>query len=160
MRIEMSKQEFIKAVALIIALLWAAASLYKLGNYNKTLWAMRNQVFPLPVADVLAWLIPVIQIMFIPMLLYKRWMITGIKLSLILLALYTLYIILSMTKAFGEVPCSCAGFLDKSDHATNLIFNILFVTLLAFAVWFNYKDRKSRKAVTSEKGGVVTNIKL
>ncbi len=122
-------KKIIRVAAALIAILWAYASLSKLGNYDKTLWSMRNQVFPLPVANVLAWLVPVCELALIPLLFLKRTQISGLWASCTLLLMFSFYITFTATGAFGRIPCGCGNLFEKMPDWLHVLFNLSFVAL-------------------------------
>lgn len=138
MKVIVNRQKFIRVVAVIIAILWAYASLSKLGDYDKTLWSMRNQVFPLPVADVLAWLVPVTELSLVPLLFIKRTRIAGLWISSTLLLLFSLYIAITATGVFGRIPCGCGSLFEDMPGWLHVIFNLSFFSLGYKALCFHY----------------------
>lgn len=109
--------------------LWTVAAVSKLSNIATSKLAMQQQVFPVWMADILWWGIPLIQILLVLLLLYRpaqRW---AIMLSTVLIASFSLYLVLGVTGVFGQVPCSCAGILASNNHWIHVAFNSPFLII-------------------------------
>jgi putative oxidoreductase len=114
---------------------------------------MRNQIFPVAVANILTWVIPTIEIVLTFFLLFPNLRKIALWTSLFLLSAFTLYIGVVMTGVFGRIPCSCGGILKSMSYGTHLIFNLFFVSLalLGLAIengWISYNrlfNLKKRK---------------
>lgn len=128
---------------MLLVIMFSYAAVSKLWNYERSLGEMRNQVFPIVLADVLTWLIPLIEISITICLVYIPFQRIGLWSSLVLLSIFSIYILLAATKIFGRTPCSCAGILwQNSTYWHQLGFNLLFIIMAVIALWLNYlKDR-------------------
>lgn len=129
------KEVFLTVFSTLIAAMFLYAGFIKLRNYEKTNWEMRNQVFPVGIADVLTWLIPIVELIIMVFLIYRPTRIFGFKASFGLLAIFTLYISLAFTNIFGRVPCSCGGILGELSYGWHIVFNILFMIIALFGIW-------------------------
>jgi len=125
----MKKETILKFISGSIAVLFFYAALSKLIDYDKSLGEMRNQVFPLAIADILTWLIPSLEIGLTLLLLFPSTRKIALWASLFMLTAFTLYIAIVMTGVFGRIPCSCGGVLKNMSYGTHLIFNLFFVSL-------------------------------
>jgi len=136
----MKKEKTIRVLAAIIAMMFFYAGAVKLGFYQETVREMRNQVFPIMIADLLSWFIPLIEIGIVVCLVYEPFRRIGLWSSLMLLSLFSIYILLASTKIFGRTPCSCASILwQNSTYWHQFGFNLLFITMTIIALWLNYR---------------------
>lgn len=137
----MKKETILIIITAIIAVLFFYASSSKLMDYDRSKWEMKNQIFPVAIAWLLTWLIPLIEIMLMFALLFPLTRIKALWASLFLLSSFTLYIGIVMTDIFGRVPCSCGGILKNMSYGVHLIFNLGFIalTLLGLATAYNLK---------------------
>jgi hypothetical protein len=128
---------------MLLVVMFSYAAVSKLWNYERSLGEMRNQVFPIILADTLTWLIPLIEISIVICLVYIPFQRIGLRASLVVLSIFSIYILLAATKIFGRTPCSCAGILwQNSTYWHQLGFNLLFITMAVIALSSNYlKDR-------------------
>lgn len=153
-----STQTWRDLLSMVIGALWVYAALSKLADFDTTRQQMLNQVFPVWMAEILAWAVPLTELAIIPMLLYHPAQQVGLFSSLILLAAFSIYISITMTGIFGRIPCSCGGIIRNMGYWEHLFFNLFFVALSVIAIKLNYKRQEAPKG-TQQKGGVVTTIK-
>lgn len=145
----MKKEKTIRVLTAFIAMMFFYASVVKLRYYQETVREMRNQVFPIVVADTLSWFIPLVEIGIVGCLLYEPSRRIGLWLSLVLLSLFSIYIPLTATKIFGRTPCSCAGILwQNSTYWHQFGFNLLFIIMVVIAL---IKDSRITRGVGSNE---------
>lgn len=125
----MKKETIIRIITAVIAALFFYAAFSKLSDFDKSKWEMSNQVFPSSIAQILAWLIPAIEIALTILLLISQTRKVALRLSLLLLSAFTIYIAVVMTGVFGRIPCSCGGILKNMSYGTHLVFNLFFASL-------------------------------
>ncbi|MGF7231362.1 MauE/DoxX family redox-associated membrane protein, partial [Arachidicoccus sp.] len=78
------------------------------------------------------------------LLYFQRTNKSGFVLSSVLMAAFTLYVLLALSGAFGDIPCSCAGIIGKLRWKGHLVFN-LFFTLISFTGWYLH----TKKTITT-----------
>lgn len=131
----MKKETILKTIAGVIAAMFFYASFSKLLDYKQSRWEMRNQIFPVYIADVLTWLVPVVEIIIIILLLYRTTRLVGLSASLGLLTAFTIYIAVALANVAGFVPCSCGGILNEMPYSLHIIFNLFFMALAFVGIW-------------------------
>lgn len=89
------------------------------------LYAMRNQPFSRPVNNLLAYVLPVVEMGAVILLVIHRTRLTGLFLSLLML-LFTGYVAVVLLNVFGRIPCSCGGVIELLGWKAHLVFNIFF----------------------------------
>lgn len=119
----------------LLVTLWVITICVKLYDIEKTRSEMRNQVFPIWVAEVLVWLIPAVCAGITILLLGGKKSLLGLKASLLLLSLFSLYIILGMNNAFGRIPCSCGSILPHGNYSEQLLLNGVFILLITITLY-------------------------
>lgn len=119
----------------LLVTLWVITICVKLYDIEKTRSEMRNQVFPMWVAEVLVWLIPAVCAGITILLLSGKRSLLGLKASLLLLCLFSLYIILGMNNAFGRIPCSCGSILPHGNYSEQLLLNGVFILLITITLY-------------------------
>jgi len=139
------KASIIKSIDVLLIVLWVYAALSKLLDYEESRRQMLNQVFPIFIANILLWAVPLSELTAAGLLCFQRTRRAGLKLSLLLLLLFTGYIGLVMLNVFGRVPCSCGGILEQMTWGQHLAFNLLFVFLLVFALFFYPRTSQTKK---------------
>ncbi|MCE7056817.1 hypothetical protein LZF95_19205 [Algoriphagus sp. AGSA1] len=104
----------------------------KVYDWSGTRMAMYNQVFPTGMAEVLLYVLPVVEMVVAVLLLAPGWRRVGLLLSVVLLSLFTGYVALVWLGFAERVPCSCGGVLSGLGWGEHLVFNLVF---LGTAVW-------------------------
>ncbi|MDM1048705.1 MauE/DoxX family redox-associated membrane protein [Sphingobacterium hotanense] len=123
----MKNNPLLQLCAMLLASMFFYAALVKLMDYELAQASMRKQVFPLPIADVLSWLIPVLELLTVLLLLFRPSQRLGLWSSFVLLIAFTVYIVIAMNGTFGDRPCSCGGILQHLSYPWHIAFNLLFL---------------------------------
>lgn len=119
----------------LLVALWVITICVKLYDIEKTRSEMRNQVFPMWVAEVLVWLIPAVCAGITILLLSGKKSLLGLKASLLLLSLFSLYIILGINNVFGRIPCSCSSIFSNGNYNEQLLLNGVFILLITIILY-------------------------
>lgn len=121
-----------KTIAEIIALLYVCLMLYtaisKLSDYNMSREQMAMMPLMTPVAYIVAWLLPVTEILIAALLFFPKTRVLGLKIVTGLMLSFSVYIIYMMIY-YEHLPCSCGGFLDLLSWPAHLILNGTFIVL-------------------------------
>lgn len=121
---------------------WTLASLFiytavsKAYDWQGTKLAMYSQLFPEWMADILLFLLPILELGLASMLLISAWRKTGLLLSVLLLILFTGYVGWIGLGFSERVPCSCGGVLSSLDWGEHLVFNLAFLGIAGYGLWF------------------------
>lgn len=121
---------------------WLLASLFiytavsKVYDWQGTQLAMYNQLFPEWMADILLFILPILEIGIASMLLVSALRKTGLLFSVILLMLFTGYVGWIGLGFAERVPCSCGGVLSSLDWEEHLVFNLVFLGIAGYGLWF------------------------
>ncbi|MEP0711876.1 MauE/DoxX family redox-associated membrane protein [Algoriphagus sp.] len=148
----MEKQEKIAVPSLLLALLWTYTGLDKLLRWEASRKAFHNQTFPAEVAEVLAYAVPIVELLITLLLLFSvsRWW--GYLSSILLLTVFTTYVGLIWVGAFPRVPCNCAGILESLGWAEHFMLNLLMLAMGIYGLHQN--QMKKPKEFTSGFQGV------
>lgn len=130
---------YIIIVQSALAALWAYVAYSKFADISHFKILLRNQVFPVAVADLLSWLIPSIAMLLVILLCYKPWLSLGFMLSICLLFIFSSYITLVMANTFNRIPCSCAGFSENMNWSTQLLINMALLLLSSTALYLTLR---------------------
>lgn len=112
---------------------------------------MLNQIFPLWMAEILVWLVPLTELILAMLLLFKKTRRGALIGSLLLLIAFSGYVGLVMTGIFGWIPCSCGGILRQLPYEAHLAFNLGYTAIAAvgfylqrdvFSLYDNTQQRK------------------
>ncbi|TXE01856.1 MauE/DoxX family redox-associated membrane protein [Algoriphagus aquimarinus] len=109
----------------VLILLWTYTGLDKLIRFTESRNAFHNQTFPEELAEVLAYAVPISELLIALLLLFAvtRWW--GYLGSILLLTVFTTYVGLIWVGAFPRVPCNCAGILESLGWAEHFVLNVM-----------------------------------
>ncbi|WP_373496223.1 MauE/DoxX family redox-associated membrane protein [Aquiflexum sp.] len=128
------KDQFVIVVALLLAFLFLYTAFSKVLDPVGTLQALKNQVFPVWMAEILFYTLPIAEVSTTFLLMTDKWRIAGLKSSVVLMAIFTGYILLVLTGIFSRVPCSCGGVLNSLGWGEHLVFNLAVLGLAVLGV--------------------------
>src|SRR5690606_22916155 len=146
---------------LTIALLtawWSSAVLSELIDYDTAKRPFLNHIFAPGLSDVLTWLIPLNELVFIGLHLFKTSQRLGLKLSAGLLTLFIFYIAIVMNAAFGRVPCSCGGIISELSYGEHLVFNVVFLLLALASLWLTHRSERKTVPMLNERRSTARKI--
>lgn len=102
---------------------------------------------------IIAWLVPVFELLIVAMLLLNKYRQAGLLFSLLLMTMFTVYIAY-MILFVPNLPCSCGGILKELSWSNHLLLNSLFIVLILISLLsitrhkiFIAINRTSRKPV-------------
>lgn len=87
-----------------------------------------------PVAKVIAWVVPLAEIIDAVMLLVPALRLKGLYLALGMMLAFTIYIILIM-KLSAHLPCSCGGVIELLSWRDHLILNCAYILMAIAGIW-------------------------
>ncbi|SEM76784.1 hypothetical protein SAMN05216436_107125 [bacterium A37T11] len=162
MKTAAKKELIVNVLTAVISLTLLFAAWDQLTDLDKAREQMDEQIFTEKLAHIIAWALPVLQLILAALLSYHPTRLYGLRATLRMLAVLTGYLILGMAGSFKTQPCACMGFLEKGSFMANLRFNTIFI-LLAMTVlalqkgWLSYINRwlhrlKVRKEVARNSG--------
>ncbi len=135
----------VEVIAWLLAALFTYTAVSKVYDWSGTRIAMYNQVFPVWMAEVLLYLLPLVEMVVAILLLVPNWRKTGILMSVILLSLFTGYVAIVWLEFTERVPCSCGGVLKNLGWGEHLIFNLVFLAIAIIGYWSNERVRSTLK---------------
>lgn len=134
------KKQLLDLISLLLIILWSYAAVSKLSNMEKSRMEMLNQVFPAWMAEVLVWLVPLVELALAGLLLFRRTRGRALLGSFLLLIAFSAYVGLLMTGIFGRVPCSCGGILRAMPYEAHLVFNLCYTGIAALGHHLHRND--------------------
>ena len=132
----------------LVILLFSYTALSKLLDLEKFVFQMRLAPFPLmyPMAPVLGWLVPAVELMIVTGLLVKRFRIRALYAAVLLLLLFEVYI-MTMLASGLHLPCTCGGIISKMSWKQHLAFNALFMLTGITGIYQLKKQPVSRSGI-------------
>lgn len=148
----MNKKLAIEGITALLILLFLYTALSKLLNLQAFRGQLMLQPFPAGWDTVLLWALPLTELLACTLLFFPRTRLQGLYLATLLMSVFTLYVALILTRAFGYIPCSCGGVLERMDWETHLVFNVVFLALAITATILYKRSDWQEPAVRAAAG--------
>jgi len=127
----MKKSTIVDVISYLLILLFVYTGVSKLLTLGFFRLQLSHQPFFYRFAGVLAWAVPLLELLLVGLLLKGSWRRWGLYGSLFLMSAFTLYVAYMVAfMAPGHLPCSCGGVIRLMNWHQHLVFNITY-TLLA-----------------------------
>lgn len=133
----------VEVICYLFVLLFIYAATSKLIGYDKFQLQISKSPIITDFALILAWLVPLSEIIIAVMLLFNRTIMLGFYAALTLMLLFTFYIYAILNYS-ETIPCSCGGVLQKMSWSQHLVFNGVFVGLAVIGILLQTKIDKRR----------------
>ena len=131
------KRKIYFLICFLLVLLFSYTGLQKWMHMQKTLYNMRNQLFSRPVADMLAYGLPFVEMAVAILLIFVSTRKLGLYLSFLLLFLFTSYVAAILLGVFHRVPCSCGGIIDSLGWTAHLWLNLFFLFISLIGIRYH-----------------------
>jgi len=143
----MKRNLYIEIACAILILLFAYTASGKIVNHS---FFKNTMYMSIPGhrkgAAIIAWLVPVTELIIVLLLLFQQTKIAGLYSSLILLTGFTGYI-LYMILSRDNLPCSCVGVISKLSWKQHIFFNLFFIAISTAGI-ISYKRMVPAKVIT------------
>lgn len=126
----MPRKPFIDIICALLIFLFIYTGISKLLDYHTFRRQLGQSPFITFYAPLLAWALPLGEIIIAGMLSFNRSRLVGLYLSFFLLCLFTFYLA-AMLQLSYYIPCSCGGVLQALSWQAHIILNIVFILLTA-----------------------------
>ncbi len=133
----------IEIICYLHVIMFIYAGVYKLLDYHFFVITLSRSPLIGGMAELIAWLVPLLEIAVAVMLLLKRTRLMGLYLSLVIMSTFTIYIAYLLFFA-PEVPCACGGILEMMGWKAHFIFNSCFVLMAIAAIIMETHLRRMR----------------
>lgn len=130
----MSKRQLIvQVIAGLFILLFLYTATSKLADHQTFQLQMSKSPFITNYANLLVWLVPVVEIGVALLLMFPKTILQGLFASFGLMTLFTLYVF-GILHFSQEIPCSCGGIVSAMSWQQHLVFNCVLVVLSIIAI--------------------------
>lgn len=146
----MKKVNLFDIVIFLFIMLFVYAATSKVLEFNLFKAQIGKSPLIMYYVDLIAWMIPILEIMISVFLVIPRLQLIGLFASFSLMFMFSAYIAFILTFS-PYVPCSCGGILNAMGWTEHLIFNICF-TLLAVVGIVLYNKQKKLEEFQSSVG--------
>lgn len=128
----------------LLLLLFVYTALSKLTRYKAFTVALEETPLIGRYASVIAWLLPVTEILIAVLLFFPRIRLIGLFTSFAALLAFTGYLIY-MVVYIPHLPCNCGGVLNSLSWKQHIIFNVFFLLISAWGICISVGKRTSLK---------------
>lgn len=128
-----SRKIIVEVVCYAYFLLFVYAACSKLLESEKFQMQLLKSPITTDFAMILAWLVPVTEIIIAVMLVVPRTVSIGLYAALALMTLFTAYII-AILNFSDSIPCSCGGVLEQLGWQEHQVFNLVFIIIAVLAI--------------------------
>ena len=135
----------IMIICTLIIALFVYTALSKLLDYYNFHFGLTESPIIAPFANILAWAIPVSELLIALMLVIPASRLAGLYSSAILMSAFTIYIAVMLLSG-SDIPCSCGGVVEELSWGAHIVFNSVFVILSMSGV---YLLNRRRRALTN-----------
>ncbi|WP_432803728.1 MauE/DoxX family redox-associated membrane protein [Chitinophaga horti] len=130
---------FVYLIVFILSVLFLYTALDKFQTIQKFTDIMGRIYLPAFLVPIVAWGIPIVEVIIVTALLLPKFRHWGLLASAILLAIFTIYI--TVLKLTGlKLPCNCGGIISSLSWWNHIILN----TVLLIAASIAYKIEAKR----------------
>lgn len=134
-----SRSIFIGTVTYFLVFLFFYTAYYKIADHtNFTAVLTKSPSVPGQLAPLIAWAIPIMEIIAAIMLIIPKRKKTGLYLSLTLLAVFTAYLIYMVVYKMltgNLLPCNCGGVISALTWQEHIVFNLVLLALTIAAIY-------------------------
>ncbi len=116
----------VKIISYLLIVLFVYAGVSKLLAMEKFIVQIGQSPMLTNYALLVAWFVPVIELVIAALLMFEKTQLTGLYLSASLMTMFTVYIILA-SRFSDYVPCSCGGVIETLTWSQHLVFNFFFL---------------------------------
>lgn len=124
----MSRKKITEIIAILFIVLFVYTGVSKLTDVELFRVQIGQSPLLTEMAFVLAWAVPLVELVIAGLLVFEFTRVTGLYASLSIMVVFTVYIIL-VSEFSDYVPCSCGGVIQNMTWNQHLLFNIAFVLL-------------------------------
>jgi hypothetical protein len=148
------KKKIPDIICALLIVLFVYASGSKLFNYNQFIMQLGHSPLIGSHAEILAWLIPTIELVVVILLTVYSTRFYGLLLALFLLIIFTGYIA-GMLLSGSHLPCSCGGVISGLSWKEHLMFNLFFMALSLAGIVL---EKKKSQGMPIKKSFITKNI--
>lgn len=148
--VQKHKGVIVEGISILFIILFVYAGLTKLMEGDMFYNNIRNS--PIlggrTMASLGSWLIPLTELSIALLIAWPKTRMIGLYGALALMLLYTGYTVAILFFA-PYIPCSCGGVISLLSWEQHLVFNIVFLLLVAVSIGLSIKDQKSNNKIES-----------
>jgi uncharacterized membrane protein YphA (DoxX/SURF4 family) len=136
----MKKKVIVDVATYLLVLLFVYTATSKLLNFGSFRLQLERQPLTMHFAQLLAFTIPLLELMIAVFLVIPKLRKWGLHASLYLMTLFTMYVgYMLAVYPKSKLPCSCGGIIKAMNWEQHLVFNSFFTLLALTGLWIYQK---------------------
>ena len=148
---------YIESVRLLCIILFVYAALNKILDFENFQVQLGQSPLLSAYASPVSYAVPLFEFGIVFLLLIPRCLYISLFASFTLMTMFTAYIFIMLYYS-PFVPCSCGGILEKMTWNEHLIFNVVFVVLLLFAIILYRWEEQDSLSLKIRAGALVATV--
>ena len=144
MKAAQARTILIEIISALFVLLFTYTAIMKLRDIPAFVSNMKQSVLIKSYAGILAWIVPVTEILVSVFLIIPRTRYAGLWSATVLMFLFTTYIGI-MLSGSAELPCSCGGIIRELNWREHFVFNLAFLCGGTTAIIFYHKKYRENQ---------------
>jgi uncharacterized membrane protein YphA (DoxX/SURF4 family) len=138
----LSSKSIVTICAILLAILFAYTSISKLLIYKTFVSQLHESPITKGFENILAWLVPGIELIIAAMLLVPKTKLAGLWSSVGLMFAFTVYVFIILMFFSHNKPCSCGGVVSDLSWEQHFWFNLGFTCIALTGVFLSPKIKK------------------
>lgn len=135
-----NSKTFVLTCSFLLAILFAYAAISKLVIYKTFVSQLNESPIVNGFENILAWLVPGVEIIVAAMLLLPKTRLAGLWCSLMLMFAFTAYVFAIPMFFDHNKPCSCGGIISRLSWEQHFYVNLAFTGLALAGVFLSKKS--------------------
>ncbi|HWK08121.1 MAG TPA: MauE/DoxX family redox-associated membrane protein [Puia sp.] len=144
----MKRALFTEITAYFFIILFLYSGISKLMDYTLFKEQIASSPILVPVAPLIAWLLPMTEVIVSILLFIPSWRSKGLKASFGLMTIFTVYILAILTLD-DHLPCSCGGIIELMTWKQHLVFNILCTSFSLWGIVLSKQSQRMKKETST-----------
>lgn len=130
-------------IAILFIALWVYAAFHKLIDLPTFKVQMGKSPMLSNIAPILAWAVPLFELVIAYLLLYRRTRQFGLYATIYLMVAFSTYLYITLNYSY-YVPCTCGGFISAMDWRTHIFFNLGCAAVAAVAIVLAHRQQPQK----------------
>ncbi|MFT4017904.1 MAG: MauE/DoxX family redox-associated membrane protein [Agriterribacter sp.] len=124
----MKKSMVTEWIPALLILLFAYTAISKLADYRRFTMVLEQFPFLRSTSHIVAWLLPLSELMIVALLFFPATRLAGLASSLIAMTAFTVFLVYIIT-FYPKLPCNCGGVLEWLSWKQHVAFNSVFLLI-------------------------------
>lgn len=129
----MKARTIIEIIASLLILLFLYSAAAQVAFHPTFKLQINRSLVNTPLSSLVAWLMPVTQLLLVYLLWRRSTRLAGLSCSLAAVSCYTIYLIIMLPKAWAS-SCNCGELIQAATLEINILINLAIILMIATAI--------------------------